>query len=125
MKSSPGKPVRLVIYTSHHLQGGVRESDLRWGHEPEGGREMHEQSDMTNVSRALAACDNEREAVERDQSARFSRPATIERVLQELSVPSADTSYERSNAVVREGYAVPKVSSDPATQLLATSRDRN
>jgi hypothetical protein len=72
---------------------------------------MHEQSDMTNVSRALAACDNEREAVERDQSARFSRPATIERILQELSVPSADTSYERSRAIVLEGYAVPRVSS--------------
>ena len=92
MKSSPGEPVRLVIYTSHHLQRGVRGSDLRCRHEPEGSGAMLERPDMTNVSRALAVCDNEREAAERDQSARFSRPATIERVLQELSVPSADTS---------------------------------
>jgi hypothetical protein len=72
---------------------------------------MLAQSDATNVSRALAVRGYERKSAERDQSARFSRPATIERILQELSVPSADTSYERSRAIVLEGYAVPRVSS--------------
>lgn len=72
---------------------------------------MLAQSDATSVSRALAMRSYEHKSAERYQSARFSRPATIERILQELSVPSADTSYERSNAIVREGYAVPRVSS--------------
>lgn len=46
----------------------------------------------------------ERRSTVRDQSARFSRPATIERILQELSVPSADTSYEGSSLVAGEVY---------------------
>lgn len=56
-------------------------------------------SDVTHVSRALAVHDQERRSMKGDQSARFSRPATKERILQELSVPSADTSYQGSNLV--------------------------
>ena len=42
-------------------------------------------------------------SVGRDQWARFSRPATKERILQEFSVPSADTSCEETSSCVERG----------------------
>lgn len=63
---------------------------------------------LTAVSKALAVLVLKRKTTKQDQSARFSRPATIERILQEFSVPSAVASLECSISSTREEGIVPK-----------------
>ena len=91
MKSSQGEPVRLVIYTSHHLHIFAGRLTLTVRALMNVVQIYH---NLTTVSKGLGIC-SLTETGERYQSARFSRPAKKERVLQELSVPSAVTSFRR------------------------------
>lgn len=103
IESSSGEPVRLVIYKLHHLQRKKKKYKLTIKVYQWAVRILSPWPDVTMVSQDLVAVCSSSKPAKGDQSARFSRPATKERILQEFSVPSADTSCEETSSCVERG----------------------